>query len=239
MLSRVLITPHQGLGDHILCNGIYREIAKTSRKTYITVKKKYASELAYMLRDCPNVKLVVLPNRRSWTSTRVTQIFARIFRIRVVGLGSYGNAFFVDKTRFDANFYRQANLDFDFRWKSFYVERNTEKENEIFEKLECGKQPYLFLHEDILRNYKIDRNRITSDLRIIEPNLDPNRHSIFDYRKVIEFASEIHVIESSFAALIESMMLDAPLFAHRYSRGHALYDVRHEFSYKKGWKILL
>ena len=63
--------------------------------------------------------------------------------------------------------------------------------------------------------------------------------NLVDYTKIIENAKEIHVIESSFAAYIESLPLDIPLYAHRYSRGHALNDFRHEFTYKKPWVIFL
>jgi hypothetical protein len=69
--------------------------------------------------------------------------------------------------------------------------------------------------------------------------MDMNKYSLVDYTKVIESATEIHVIESSFAAYVETLSVEMPLYAHRYSRGHALNDFRHEFTYRKPWVILL
>jgi hypothetical protein len=234
-----IITPHQGLGDHILCNGLYREASRNHKKILLTVKRCYAKAVKYMLRDCKNIYYIVMPNRRSWTTTRVVQVLARILRIRIIGLGSYGQDFFRRGLRFDEEFYYQANIPFDLRWKSFNVPRNFQKEMEVFDKLDCGKGPYIFLHEDVSRGFKIDRSKIESKLRVIEPSLDSNMNLIFDYIKVLENAVQIHVIESSFAALVESLDLKSKLFAHRYARPHALHDFRHEFTYKKNWFVIL
>jgi hypothetical protein len=235
----IVITPHQGLGDHILCNAIYREYSKNYNRVFITIKQNYRRELSAMLKDISNITFLVMPNRRSWTSTRIIQFSARLFRIKVLGLGSYGINFFPPNIRFDNNFYDQACLPFILRWDSFKVNRDMEKENYLYQLLGCEKADYIFLHEDISRNFIIDRNKIPKNINIIEPNMNMNEFNLVDYSKVIENAKEIHVIESSFAAYIESLPLDIPIYAHRYSRGHALNDFRHEFTYRKPWVIFL
>jgi hypothetical protein len=234
-----LITPHQGLGDHILCNGLYRHFSQSRRHVIITVKQNYVNEIRYMLRDCPNIKILPLPLRRSWTFTRLIQIISRPLPIEIVGLGSYGINFFPMGVRFDQNFYDQAGMDFDFRWSKFKVPRDDRRENEIFELLGCHSGPYVFLHEDKNREFVIDRKRIDSKLKIVEPIVGSKQFSLFDYRKVLEGASEIHLIESSFAAFAESINLTQKLYAHRYARGHALYDFRHEFTYRSNWNVLI
>jgi hypothetical protein len=235
----IVITPHQGLGDHLICNGIYREYSRNYTRVFITITQKYKRELSVMLKDISNITFLVIPNRRSWTTTRIIQLFARLFRIRVLGLGSYGNNFFPPNVRFDKNFYDQASLPFTLRWVSFKVNRSRDIENYLYQILECDKSDYIFLHEDISRNFIIDRNKLPKNMNIIEPKMDMNKYNLVDYSKVIENAKEIHVIESSFAAYIETLLVDMPLYAHRYSRGHALNDFRHEFTYKKPWVILL
>ena len=182
-----------------------------------------------MLRDCGNVKILPLPLKRSWTYTRLVQMISRTLPIEIVGIGSYGDNFFPKGVRFDQNFYDQAVINFDFRWSKFEVPRNQKCENEIFRILGCDSGPYIFLHEDKSREFIIDRKRIDSKLRVVEPVTGLSQFSLFDYRKVLEEASEIHLIESSFAAFAESINLTQKLYAHRYARGHALYDFRHEF----------
>ena len=125
------------------------------------------------------------------------------------------------------------------RWDSFKVNRDIEKEKYLYQLLGCDKKDYIFLHEDVSRNFIIDRKKIPENISIIEPNMNMKEFNLVDYTKIIENAKEIHVIESSFAAYIESLPLDIPLYAHRYSRGHALNDFRHEFTYKKPWVIFL
>jgi hypothetical protein len=191
-----------------------------------------------MLRDCPNVYFCKLPNWRSWTFTRVVQKLSRVIGLEIIGLGSYGENFFPKGIRFDHNFYQQANIDFSCRWDSFSIPRNEQIENELFEKLECSDQPYIFLHEDVYRNYTIDRRHLPSNLRVIQPFSVSSGYSLFDYRKVMERATELHLIESSFAAFAESIDISVPKYAHRYARGHALHDFRHEFTYRSNWTVL-
>lgn len=235
----VLVTPHQGLGDHILCNGLYRQISAKNKRVFISVKSAYYIELSNMLSDCKNITLIKIPNYKSWKSTRILKLFARIIGVRVVGLGSYGADFFPKGVRFDNNFYNQAEVEFKERWESFHVPRNYQKEEAIYNLLGCKKGRYVFLHEDIDRNFIIDRNLLPQNIRVVSP-LPPNHgFNLVDYRLVIERAFEIHVIESSFAAFIESIPTNNTLIAHRYSRPHALNDFRHEFTYTKKWKIII
>lgn len=235
----MLITPHQGLGDHILCNGIYRIISARHNRVFIAVKRNYNAELSNMLRDLKNISLIKMPNYKSWKTTRILQLLARLIGVTVLGLGSYGSGFFPKGVRFDNNFYDQAGIDFNNRWDAFDVPRNPERESQLFKRLGCGKGKYVFLHEDSSRNFMINREYLPNDVRVISPLPPEEKFFLVDYRSVIENAFQVHVIESSFAAFVESIPTEMPLFAHRYARPHALHDFRHEFTYKKDWRILL
>lgn len=233
----MLITPHQGLGDHLLCTGIYREYSRKYGRVFITASRNYYLELTSLLGDLHNITFIVLPTNHLLRSTRLTQRVARLFRIRVTGLGGYGEGFLESDMRFDHNFYHQAEIDFECRWTSFSAPRNIEKEENLFRFLNCGEAPYIFIHEDKPRNFIINRKLLPTDVRIIEPIANRKIYNLVDYRKVIEGAIEIHVIESSFAAYIESLFTTMPLFAHRYARPEAIKDYRYEFTYKKLWEI--
>ncbi len=238
MINVVVLMPHQGMGDHIICNGLYRTYSKKYKLVFLVVKQSYVKQVRYMIKDRRNIFIIPIPNYRPWTTIRALKIVFKILKIKVIGLGSFGKNFFPPNTRFDKNFYDQANLEPILRWSEFYFLRNLEKEEELFEKLGCKSERYIFLHEDRSRNYIIDRNKINSTLKIVQPLTPTSGYEIFDYIKILEFASEIHVIESSFAALIESLNLKTTKFAHRYARPHANLDFRHEFTYKTKWTIL-
>ena len=85
----------------------------------------------------------------------------------------------------------------------------------------------------------IDRKRFDSKLKVVEPVKGSSQFSLFDYRRVLEEASDLHGIDSPFAAFAEIIDLSQKLYAHRYARGHALYDFRHEFTYRSNWKVLI
>jgi AraC-like DNA-binding protein len=143
--------------------------------------------------------------------------------------------------RFDENFYSQLNLSFLKRWEKFFVPRVSDKEDEVYNLLvndEAKKNGYIFLHEDRERSFVIDRKLLPQDVLIIEPKQNIKDINFFDYLKIIENADQIHCIESSFAALIESLGLNSkPKFAHRYARPEAFYDYKHEFTYRTEWTI--
>lgn len=235
----IFVLPHQGLGDHILCNAIYRRLSDKHRIVVILVRLRYYDELKYMLRDLPNVYFIIIPNFKYWFFIKKFRTLIQFLRLRSIRLGIYGEGFFLSALRFDNNFYLQAEMEFDLRWSNFKVIRNLEKENEVTKRLIKWKYDYIFLHEDISRGYLIDRSRIKTNLPIITP-LQSREFSIFDYRTVIQNASEVHVIESSFAAYIDSLPeTNSIKFAHRYTRPEAKSDYKHEFSYKNKWQILL
>lgn len=234
----IVIAPHQGLGDHLLCLGIYRHYSKHFKKVLVLVKRSYYRELSNLFRDTKNISLVKIPAKRGWTVTRIILFFSKLFRIRTLGLGTYGENFFIPNIRFDHNFYIQAKVPFEQRWDSFFYKRNIEKEDNLYLELGCHNQKYIFLHEDETKGYLIDRSRIPSGIKVIKAQIDTKEYLLVDFRKVIENASEIHVIESAFAAFIECLSVNVPMYAHRYARPEAKSDFRFEFTYKQPWTII-
>ena len=102
----------------------------------------------------------------------------------------------------------------------------------------CGLGNYAFIHEDQSRSFNIKRKYVDSKLNIIKSNPNLKQFSIFDYRKVLENASEIHCIEGSFSALVESINLNSSLYAHRYARPEVLRDPWHAYKYKCEWQVI-
>jgi hypothetical protein len=159
---------------------------------------------------------------------------------QVINLGVFGDNFYSEQVmRFDEKFYHQGNTPFDFRWSKFFFPRNRYFEQKLFDHLVGSTQDYVFLHEDRSRGYVINRELIPSKYRIIEPSMLAPYGNFFNYYKILENASEIHCMESSFAALIESLNLKNPKFAHRYARPEAKSSYFQEFTYRSDWTIHL
>lgn len=246
MSSRgVYILPHQGLGDHLLCGGIYREYAKRYPIVFIPVTKNYASTLRIMLSDLNNVRIIsfkfpITDSRLNLKMESQAKLMSK-FGFDILYLGGFEASFFSDPTlRLDANYYHQAKLDLSHRWDSFSVPRDVAKELTLKNLLVEEGAKYIFVHDDKSRNFNIRPEFFSEKYCVVRPDFSLSKQfSFFDYITLIEQAEEIHCIESSFAALIEGLQIDSLKFAHRYARPEALNDYRHEFTYRTDWQIIL
>jgi hypothetical protein len=240
-MNAVYISPHQALGDYLACNGLFREYAKKYSLCIIPVIKKYEREMEIMLGDITNIRMPVYPNRfyASYMEAH-RKLLKEKCGFNILNLGFPGEDFLVDPNlKLDGNFYRQAGLDLGLRWSNFSYVRNKSKEQALFNYFKLKNVDYIFIHEDKRRGFLIDRDCIPSNKVIISPNPLLTDFTIFDYRLIIEKASEIHCIESSFSIFIDQLSIDSQLFAHRYSRPEAKNDSRLEFTFKSNWKIIL
>jgi hypothetical protein len=242
MLDRrfLFLQHHLGLGDHLLCNGLYRSLAKRHDRVYLVAKTHNSEALKTMLCDVPNITVLSVDSLRADSVQKRLGAFAKRFKVPYMGIGFYGKGFFLpdEAVRFDQQFYRQAGVPFEERWTSFRFCRDKKRETELADSYGFAPKKYIFVHEDPARGYLIDRSRIESPLPVVSPRTNPPAR-FFDYAGILENAAEIHCIESSFAALIEGMGLNLPKRAHRYARPEALNDFRHEFTYKSDWEILI
>ena len=241
MNQPLFIYPHQGLGDQILCSGLFRALAGRYQQCIVATTINNASSVIQMLSDVPNIGVEVYKASANNVRIDAHATLLKLTGMKVLRLGYSGVDFFKDsKKRLDANFYDQAGVDLSQRWDNFRLNRNNDKESLLFDKLVKKGSKYIFLHEDASRGFEIDRSRIPPGVQIVQPDAAlAKEFTVFDYLKIIENAWQIHCIESSFCALIESMNLSIPKFAHRYARPEAKADYRHEFTYRSKWEVLL
>jgi hypothetical protein len=239
MSKFLFISGPRALGDAIICNGLYRELANKNELCIIPVRKSLLPSYSQMFADLNNVRFLSSADAVTRKATYVSQFIFERMDIEVIRIGFAGKNFpSAEKVRWDENYYLQANLDFKLRWQNFYVPEYVEKEELLYEILGCKNGPYVFLHEDRGRKFQVLERYLPKNLKVIKPDANIKGFTIFDYRKVINNAAEIHCIESSFSALIESMDLDIPKYAHRYSRPEALKNPWHEYTYRTNWEIL-
>ena len=116
---------------------------------------------------------------------------------------------------FDEYFYRSINMDFEKMWTDYYCKRDMKSEKQLFDDLNLIEGEYIFIQEDVSRNILIDRNRIRTDLKIVESDI---KYSIFEYQYILENAKEIHLMESSFKCLVDHLDIKGILYFHKYMR---------------------
>ncbi len=220
-MSELLIYHHLGLGDHIINNGLVRECAKKFDRISLFCKQNNIDTVKDMYFDL-NVFLLTGDDKLAVDYIRE----CIVEHVLCVGFDDLN-----DKEPFDYQFYKLAGLSFKTRWESFYCPHNP-KEDELFASLDLPPK-YALVHEDVERGYMIDHSEIS--LPIVELEKIPN-YSLINWRKVINGAAEVHMIDSSAMFLADSLEENgAALFVHRYARSNPQWQLP---ILKRPWKIL-
>jgi len=102
----------------------------------------------------------------------------------------------------DIIFYKQLNIPFKYRLIKSYWKRDLKKEQRVFKKLVGNNKNYIFVHDDPEKNLIIRLNKISNKYKVIRNSY---KYSIFDYGLILENAKELHLMESSFRQLVETL----------------------------------
>lgn len=225
--KKIFIKQHLGMGDNISHNGMVRKISEENKDAiiYVPAKSHNFDNVIYMYRDNKNIKILNVYDDNDMTTK--------------INMGNYDeivSPYLINDTNFDYGktfddtFYYKINMDPLVRKKFFYIERDLEKEKEVFDELVGDISEYIFLHEK--DDVKILRNKINTDLPIIYAD---KKYKIFDLLKVIERAKECHFISSSFLSLMMCKKYNDKVYAHMYSDRIEL----SEYVKKNGIEIIL
>lgn len=200
---------HLGLGDHIICNAIVRNIYNKYPKEdiFIFCKPKYVDSIAYMYRDLPDVQIIAKDDVAAQEELKDIPEDKKI----IIGHQHY-DEYRKECSSFDEAFYRQTGLSFKRRWDDFFIKDDPEAEQELYDRVICCED-YAFVHDDAEREYIIDDSYISEDLFIFRPKLEYTSN-IFLYKRILENAKEIHCIDSCFKNFVDSIDIQAKLFFH-------------------------
>lgn len=207
-LPAQLLYHHLGLGDHIICSGLVRHLAAASPRVGLFAKKGYATSVRFLYRDLPSIEVIPVEDDEE------VRIFLRRFDLPVWRIGFEHVVSSTDG--FAEGFYRQYGQDYALRWSGFRLQRDRAQEAQLFERLDCAREPYVFLHDDPSRGLLIRRDLLPQGMRVIFPDraLD---ETLFDWSMVLEKAAEIHCMDSSFRHLVDCLQPETDkLFLHHY-----------------------
>lgn len=209
----IYIHQHLGLGDMILCNGLVRhmlDIRGKKTKFFIFCRVAHIKSIKFMYRDERRIKIIPISNNpkkeKSDVKSYLKKLRAEDEFVKI------GHEFYKETSNLnldnnypwpcDYNFYKQFNVPFTFRFTKCYWKRDKVKEKKLFNKLVGKKKDYIFIHDDPKRGLVIENKNINKRYKIIRNNY---KYSIFDYSQIIENAKEIHLMESSFRQLCETL----------------------------------
>lgn len=226
-MNQCLIYHHLGLGDHIICVGLVREIIKRYDIVGLVVKPHNVDSVKNFFSDIPIFYVMGDDSfgKQLVANTKLDVCLA-------------GNCIVNKpiKNSFDKHFYDCVGLDPALRFANFEVCRSYGKEEGLFDKFNVKLFEYQVLVEDPKRGFVIDRNKINSNLPII--SIDKWYSSnILDYCYLLNHAKELHLIESSFAFLVDYVneFCGERAVLHRYCRKLDWFNTP---EYQMDWEII-
>lgn len=192
---------HQGLGDHIECSGLIREICKKYAYVNIPVKQRYEKNVYFLYRDNPCVKIHVMPESCDNSYADELNFFNGMKSDSCDDLYIGHHLYFNNKEISDLPvakaFYHIAKIPYIKKFENFYFERDYENENKVYDKLNPDNKQYIFVHDDESRGFTI---KIDTNYKIIRNDSSEN---IFHMLKIIENAEQIHCMSSSLLGMID------------------------------------
>lgn len=198
----MFLKTHYFLGDYIVCNGLIRGLAEQVDHLMVPVKGCNMASVNRMFEDLENVEIVFAESDPA--AVEMGERYKDFIHIKITD----------ERVRaFDKAFYDAVRLPLEYRWSKFHVPRKQIQEQRVKEAL-APKGEYIFLHDDPSRGFAIN---LKKDLPIIRP-VPELTQVISNYWALIEDASEIHCISSSFAQMIEAGNIGKNRFLHSYAR---------------------
>lgn len=193
-----IIYHHLGLGDSIICNGLVRIMFEPGDA--LLCKKHNFESVSFMYRDLP-LEVITVEN-----DAEARELCKHC---PTVGIGYYGYNWTEKRITFEKIFYEQAGVEFEEKWDSFYVQRDLSRE------FPPPAHEYSFIHMDEKRNYVFN---VDSSLPYEKVNPIATKN-IWDFCSLIENATEIHCIESTFMFIADLIPTMAKrLVAYRSAR---------------------
>lgn len=211
-MSRIFVKHHLGMGDNIVHNGMIRKITQDNPNSQIFVAAKHHNfkNVEYMFRDNPRITVLSVADDGGMNHTIRTGGFDKIISSHF----DQGNPYHYEKY-FDDAFYMLVGMEPKIKTEYFYLERDVELENKVFDELITSKgiTDYLFVHEKPEANVILSRDRMEKGLPII--TADP-KYGMFELLKVIENAKSVNIISSSFLSLMMCKKFNQNTVAHMY-----------------------
>lgn len=227
MIPKLIVYHHLGLGDHFICNGIIHHLLETTaNEIWLPTKEANAKTVRQLYSDYDQVKIVTTPEVDQAREILSINNLSIVYNVPLLKIGHNGDG----NTEFDRAFYDQVGLDFQYRWDFFRMPMDDSKALEFFNSfIKDPEERYTLVHDSGSVG-KFDLN-IQTDHRIVK--IEPGHtETLLDWRYVIEYATEIHCIDSSVIHLADSLRLDAGLMVyHDVGRG-SKFNLNHSWEVK-------
>ncbi len=213
---------HLGLGDSILISGAAVELAKRYGHLRVPAYEHYLESVRSFYVNHPEIEVYPVdnPEGSNWGSPPIDYF-------KVVGdaiaCGVYGPKVETIDVSWPETFYRQLGVDYAHRWDSCPIQKAWQKTGP-----QVLQTPKYFVHDDSERGYVITKLIPATPKACFRPVM--NKGSILRYAYVLAQAQEVHVIDSAFFHLSESIDTFGQLFFHQYAREYSIPSLRDDLN---------
>tara|TARA_B100001250_G_scaffold375154_1_gene362514 strand:+ start:2631 stop:3374 length:744 start_codon:yes stop_codon:yes gene_type:complete len=224
--QEIIIYPHLGLGDMIICNGLVNKLGNYFSKINLIVDKKFHKQAEHLYSLNSDVKIVSenpveVNNLDEFVHNFSLNNNLEILRVSQIKSGK----------PFYHEFYKSVKLSYKHSYKAFKLPEDIELQdklkNHLIKSYNVDPLNYALVHRDS-SNKSYDLKIENLNKIYVEEKTDLFKN-IFLYKDLIRDAKEIHCINSSFLHLVDRVDTNAKLYYH---------DVRGGIiKLKKKWKI--
>ena len=254
MKTGIVIGHNNGLGDLIVMNGCVRYLASQYDVTYLTCFDSRLKHYEFIYRNDENIHLSVKPHPKNSRQARLRQVssYENIIEQNQhidwsAGLRrTYWTTFEEWRKRLNELnlqesetiwpelFYAIMDVPYSARYEYYNLPRDSHRESELKSKLNLPEKYALCI--DDTRKFKYNLQWQTS-LPIVNPLSSAFWRDtlIFDWMQVIEGASEIHTVDTSWMHLIRMMQLNVPKFYYEVRELIMIGERYLNDSFDSGW----
>lgn len=197
-MKSIFIYHHLGLGDHIICNGLVRELAnrEQARFVYLPTKSKYMNTVPRMYADDSRIVCVPVLGDQDVPHLPQIKFCQNVFKV----------GFEKCRVDWDVSMYDSVSVPFEKRWTSFKCHRDMGREKMLEGIVNPDNEPFILVHDQT----SVGRLPFThrEDIKVIkvEPvSKDGWSDCLLDWCGLMQKAEEIHCVDSSFIHLCTSM----------------------------------
>jgi len=216
---------HLSTGDNFTVYAMILHYSTIYKNVYIFCLHRNINTITQMYSNYDNIKIQLIddPNHHNCMvpNNEIINLQNKLINYDIIKTGCMNSNWNSKNSNSWRYFYKQANLDYELRYKYMNINRNIEREKNFYDKIinKYGND-YIFTHDHRHISYNhYDKRKdviINNELPIFHPNInyynenekyfhlweiDFIKDNLFDYCMIIENATEIHISDSSFSCL--------------------------------------
>ena len=207
--SKAFVYTHLGLGDFFWMNGAIRYLSTCYDETVIVCKKNNESVVSSMYSDESSIKLFIIEDDMDLYPFEQKKYLIEDQGYKVFSCGYHKeNPFIYD---FPYSFYDDLSLPRGIRTEYFYIQ-NFKESVELLQNVQKISKEYILLHQNSSQKSVDIFSLLSTELPILDINKNnySEEHKFYEvaslvvnqpmlaYKNLIESATEIHCLESSF-----------------------------------------